>query len=364
MSKTRFNNLFEGIIDINNLDWAFKKSMKGKNRFNRDAIIFSANETHNINKLRQQLIDGTYTFSGYKRFMVHEPKERIIDAPYHVDKVVQLATDRVLKRVYQPAFIFDSYACLDGKGTHKAVKRVSEFFKRASVDFGKEAFIIKLDVRRFFYTVDRPTLKTIVRKKIKCRKTLSLIDHIIDSADAIDPLGMPLGNTLSQLLTNVYMNEFDQFCKRKLKLKYYIRYADDVISIVKNKDEALLILETMSYFLKTVLKLDVHPGKSRVFPIEQGVNAYGFKIYRTHRLLRDDSKKKIKRKTKKMPNLIRRGKLSKETAETMLNSWYGHAMYGSSYNFVEKLKRRNPFIYQDSKGRLKIDENIIKEGVI
>src|SRR5699024_1190591 len=157
MSKTRFNNLFEGIIDINNLDWAFKKSMKGKNRFNRDAIIFSANETHNINKLRQQLIDGTYTFSGYKRFMVHEPKERIIDAPYHVDKVVQLATDRVLKRVYQPAFIFDSYACLDGKGTHKAVKRVSEFFKRASVDFGKEAFIIKLDVRRFFYTVDRPT---------------------------------------------------------------------------------------------------------------------------------------------------------------------------------------------------------------
>lgn len=363
MSKNRYDNLFDDVVDINNMELAYKKSMKGTNKYSADAMEFASDETYNIRELRQSLINGTYEFTAYKRFKVYEPKERIIDAPYHRDKVVQLAIDKVLKKIYQPSFIFDSYACLDNKGSHKATNRVSEFLSRANWEYGDEAYIIKLDISKFFYSVNRETLKGILRKKLKCKKTLELIDKIIDSADQIDPLGVPLGNTLSQILTNVYMNEFDQYCKRILRIKYYVRYADDVIAIVANKSEAILLLENMKYFLKTVLKLDAHPGKTQIFPLEQGVNAYGFKTYKTHRLLRNDSKKKIKRKSKKIPNLIRRGRLTKEVAELMLNSWQGHAMYGSSHNFINSLKRRNAFIYQDAQGKLKIDEEIIRKGV-
>lgn len=363
MSKNRYDNLFNAVVNIKNMELAYKKSMKGTNKYSVDAIEFASNETYNIQELRKSLIDGTYEFTAYKRFKVYEPKERIIDAPYHQDKVVQLAIDKVLKSIYQPSFIYDTYACLDNKGSHKATERVSEFLRKGNWYYGEKSYIIKLDISKFFYSVDRGVLKGILRKKLKCKRTLELIDKIIDSADQIDPLGVPLGNTLSQIFTNIYMNEFDQYCKRVLRIKYYVRYADDVIAIVKNKSEANFLLDRMKYFLKTVLKLDAHPGKTQISPLEQGVNAYGFKTYKTHRLLRNDSKKKIKRKAKKMPNLIRRNRLTKEVAELMLNSWHGHAMYGSSYNFIESLKRRNTFIYQDARGKLKIDELIIREGV-
>lgn len=363
MSKKRYDNLFDDVVDINNLESAYRKSMKGRNKYSTDAMKFASNETYNLLKLRESLIDGTYEFSGYKRFKVYEPKERIIDAPYHRDKVVQLAIDAVLKRIYQPSFIYDTYACLDNKGAHKAVERVSQFLSKANWEFGDEAYIIKLDISKFFYSIDRDILKIILRNKLKCKRTLELIDIVIDSAEQIDPLGVPLGNTLSQIFTNIYMNKFDQYCKRILQIKYYVRYADDVIAIVKNKSEAQLLLESMEYFLNNVLKLAVHPFKTQIFPLEQGVNAYGFKIYKTHRLLRNDSKKKIKRKAKKMPNLIRKERLTKEVGELILNSWHGHAMYGSSRNFIESLKRRNNFIYQDARGKLNIDESIIREDV-
>lgn len=209
MSKKRFNNLFEQIIDWKNLEWAYHKSLVGVNKYGTDAIDFAKDETYNLIKLRDSFITGTYEFTGYKRFKVYEPKERIIDAPYHKDKIAQLAIDRVLKKVYQPSFIYDSYACLDNKGTHKAVERVSYFMRKASWDFGEDAYIIKLDIRRFFYSINRDILKNILPKKIKCEETLELAYKVIDSADAIDPLGLPLGNTLSQLFTNVYMDRFE-----------------------------------------------------------------------------------------------------------------------------------------------------------
>lgn len=365
MSKKRYDNLFEQIIEWDNLEWAYRKSLIGVNKYGGDALDFSKNETYNLMELRDSLITGTYEFSGYKRFRVYEPKERIIDAPYHKDKIAQLAIDKVLKKVYQPSFIHDSYACLDNKGTHKAVERVSQFMRRAAWDYGEDAFIIKLDIRRFFYSINREILKEILPKKIKCRDTLELAYKIVDSADEIDPLGLPLGNTLSQLFTNVYLDRFDQFCKRILQLKYYVRYADDVIAIAQDKDTAIHILEQMIAFLNIRLELDINEYKTRIFPIEQGVNAYGFKIYKTHRLLRNDSKKKIKRKARKMKRLIIEGRMPIPKAEQIFNSWSGHARYGSSRNFINGLIERNDYIYLDHKGAFRIDPiKVEKEDVL
>ena len=194
-----------------------------------------------------------------------------------------------------------------------------------------------MDIKKFFYNINRDVLKKILCKKITCKKTLRLIFKIVDSADTISELGLPLGNTLSQICANIYLNEVDQFIKRKLGVKYFVRYMDDFVLVLPNKEICKCIFSTVKEFLKSVLHLELNIKKSKMFPISQGVNAVGFKIYATHRLLRNDSKKKIKRKIRAFPNLIVCGKILVSKAEQMLNSWLGHARHASSYNFIRSL---------------------------
>lgn len=359
MSQT----LFDRIVDEDNFDEAYRKALKGDSKYALEAIKFAMNETYNLNKLRQSLINETYKFDGYIRFKVYEPKERIIDAPHFKDKIVQLAINNALKETYQPCFIYDSYASLDNKGTHRCAKRIQYFMGKAKWQYGESVYIIKLDVKKFFYTIDREILKKLYCKKIKCVKTLRLLFKIIDSADAIDKRGLPLGNTLSQISANIYMNEVDQYAKRRLSLKFYVRYMDDIIIVVENKEKAKEIKRLIAGFVEEKLNLQMNENKSKIFPINQGVNAVGYKIYPTHMLLRDDSKKKIKRKVRAMPHLIIEGRMTVEKAEQMLNSWRGHAEFACSYNFIQDLIKKSNFLYINNNGNLKIDKNkIFEEG--
>lgn len=366
MSKILQKNddLFNKIISKDNIYKAYHKSLKSNNKYSQEAMKFSLNETYNINQLIQSLKDETYEFEGYISFKVYEPKERIIDAPHFKDKIVQLAINNVLKKVYMPSFIYDSYACLDGKGTHRCVDRIQYFMRKAKWQYGGNAYIIKIDMKKYFYSIDRSILKKLLIKKIKCQKTLRLLDKIIDSANAIDALGMPLGNTISQLCANIYLNEIDQYCKRKLSIKYYCRYLDDIVCIVSNKQEAKEILELVRIFAKEKLHLELNKNKSKIFPINQGVNTIGFKIYATHRLLRNDSKKRIKQKAKKIKKLLVENKISVVKAEQIFNSWLGHAKHGNSYNFVQKLIKNNDYIYLTLKGAIKVNINKLKKGSI
>ena len=355
-------NIFARIVDEENLEKAYRKSLKGGNKYNSEAMVFSLNETYNLRRLRQSLMDETYEFDEYIRFKVYEPKERVIDAPHFKDKIVQLAINNILKEIYQPCFIYDSYASLDNKGTHKCVDRIQHFMRKAKWEYGEGVYIVKADVRKFFYTIDREILKSLFPKKIKCKKTLRLLYKIIDSADDIDALGMPLGNTLSQISANIYLDKVDQYCKRRLSLKYYVRYMDDIIIVVESKEKAKEVKRLVAAFLKDKLNLDINKDKTKVFPLNQGVNAVGFKIYATHRLLRNNCKKKIKRKAKKMRHLLEEGKMTVEKAEQILNSWLGHAKHGNSYNFIRRLIGRNDYIYMNRKGVLKVDTKKITKG--
>ena len=342
MSKKFTDELFSKIVDEDNLYNAYKKSLNNNGKYNPDAMVFALDEVYNLMKLRQSLIDETYEFDGYIEFKVFEPKERIVNAPFYKDKIVQLAINNVLKEIYNPCFIYDSYACIDGKGTHKCVDRIQYFFRKSKWQYGEDAFIIKIDIKKFFYSIDRDVLKATLSKKIRCKKTLRLLCKIIDSADAIDDLGMPLGNTISQISANICMNEIDQYCKRRLNIKYYVRYMDDIIIVVENKNKARKVFQ----------------NKTKIFPINQGVNAIGYKIYPTHKLLRNDSKKKIKRKIKAIPHLIKEGKLAVDKAEQMLNSWKGHAEHANSFNFIQGLIAKFDFLYLVKKSNstvIKID---------
>ena len=173
--KNKESALFEKIIAEDNLYKAYKKSIQGKGKYNPEAMKFSLDEIYNLNNLKQSLEDESYQFDGYIRFPVFEPKVRIVDAPHFKDKIVQLAINNMLKEIYNPCFIFDSYACIDDKGTHKCVDRISHFIRKAKWQYGDDAYIVKLDVKKFFYTIDRETLKYLLPKKIKCKKSLRLI---------------------------------------------------------------------------------------------------------------------------------------------------------------------------------------------
>lgn len=357
MSKNLQHDLFNRIVSKENMNAAYKQSLKGKSKFKAEAMRFSENETYNLRKLRESLIDETYEFSGYFEFNVFEPKERVINAPRYKDKIVQLSINNILKELYNPLFIFDSYACIDNKGTHKCVDRINHFVRKAKWQYGENAYIIKMDIKKFFYSIDREILKELLPRKIKCEKTLRLIFKIIDSADLIDLLGLPLGNTLSQICANIYMNEIDQLAKRKLSLKYYVRYADDTIIIVKDKEKAIKVLDELSLLISERLGLQLNMNKTKKFPINQGVNAIGFKIYSTHRLLRNDSKKKIKRKAKKFRPMLINEEITVEKVEQILNSWLGHSKHANSYNFILSLVDRNNYIHMNNKGVLKVDTN-------
>jgi len=344
--------LFNKIFNYENLEKAYQKSLSEQGKYKYEAMVFQRNETANLKRLQRSLYSGAYKFSGYITFKVFEPKERIINAPYYEDKIVQLALNEVLKDIFVPTFIKESYACMDDRGTHKAVDQVQRNLRQAHWKWGNQAYICKADVRKFFYSIDRDILKRIYRKKIKEPDVLRVMDEIIDSGALISEVGLPLGNTLSQLCANIYMNAFDQYCKRYLGYKYYVRYADDIIIILPNKKEAQQAKIEFETYLRERLKMEPNTQKTQVFPINQGVNAYGFKIYRTHRLLRNDSKKKIKRKIKKMPRLISQGRMSITTANTMLASWSGHAKYASTLSFVQSILDRWPYI--------KLENDILK----
>lgn len=352
--------LIDQITSVENFDRAYKQTQKGKNKYKGAALAFSINETKNLNKLRQSVIDRSYTFGSYISFMVLEPKERLIHAPGYEDKIVQIAINNILKKTYYHTFIYDSYACIDNKGTHKCAERLHYFLRKSRWQYGEKAYIVKIDIKKFFYRIDRKILKRILKRKVDCTQTYDLLCHIVDSSEQISEVGLPLGNTLSQIEANIYMNEVDQYAKRTLGLKYYIRYADDIVIITKDKSKAKETLNQMKNFIAENNKLSSNNKKTKIFPINQGVNAIGFKMHPTHKLLRDDSKKKIKRKAKKIRQLLILNKMKPEKAEQIFNSWMGHASHANSYNFISKLLSSNDYIYRVN-SILKVNRKLIEK---
>lgn len=351
---------FDEIFSMDNLEKAYKRTLTEGGKFRNEALIFQRNETVNLVRLQKLMYSGKYKFSGYEHFEVFEPKRRVINAPMYKDKIVQAALSIKLNELYNPKFIFDSYSCIEGKGTHKAVAKVQKNMRSAHDKWGGDAYIVKVDVSKFFYSIDRSIAKQLYRKVIKEADVLAVVDEIVDSADEIDEIGLPLGNSISQLCANIYLNELDQYCTRYLHYKHYVRYADDIVIIRPNKVEAQKAKAECVRFLGEKLNLVANPKKSQIFPITQGINAFGFKIYSTHKLLRNDSKKKIKRKVKKMPRLVANDLMTVEKANQILGSWSGHAMYADSHRFIQSILDRRSYIRLDG-NIMKINEEELKK---
>lgn len=334
-------NLFEKAIDYNNLKESYKRTQFGKRKYKKEAILFDMARERNLVKLWRELKNETYTPSDYIEFKVYEPKERIINAPKIRDKIVQFSVHTVLQDVYYSKFINSSYACLEGRGTHRAVNKVQHNIRHCKWKNGG-GWILKMDVAKFFYSINRDILKRIIRKKIKDKKFLVLLDKIIDSSPEGEK-GIPLGNVTSQDFANIYLNELDQYAKRYLGLKYYVRYMDDIIIVVPTKEEAQDARDKIIKFLDEKLDLKTN-NKTKIFPIEQGVNAYGFKIFTTHKLVRNSAKSAMKRRIKAMDRKIQSGEISEKYVQNCVSSWLGHARHSNSYNLSKKIFNKYKYI--------------------
>lgn len=329
----RVNNIYVKNITFSKLLEAHHKCKKHK-RFKKQVIEFEMNLENNLLKIGRKLLNGTYKFSEYFEFTIYEPKERKIKTLEYRDRVVQTwYVENFLKPIFKGSYIKDTYACIEGRGTHKAVDKMQEYLRKADKEY-EEVWVLKCDIKKFFFNVDRNILFNLIKRKIKDKEFLELTKKIIFYDE--ESVGIPIGNYTSQIYANIYLNELDKYIKEKLKAKYLVRYMDDFVLLTDNKETVKEWLEKIKEFLKEKLRLELN-AKTAYFKAKQGVNFCGFRIWKTHRLLREQSKKKMRRKLKIFENLYKENKVDLDYIVVCINSWLGHAKHCNSYNLVNKL---------------------------
>ncbi|MFA6300838.1 MAG: reverse transcriptase/maturase family protein [Candidatus Paceibacterota bacterium] len=306
MSHIQFIHTYDTITSIENLLLAWKEFILGKKN-RKDVQEFERNLMTNIILLHQDLVNKTYKHSQYEAFNISDPKPRNIHKAKVRDRLLHHAICRVLYLFFDRTFITDSYSCRVNKGTHKAINRFRKFAYQASKNHTKTVWVLKGDIKKFFANINHNILKSILKEHIQDKNILWLLFQIVDSfytqnsiyAIAEIKKGLPLGNLTSQLLVNIYMNEFDQFMKHKIKAKYYIRYADDFVILSSDKKWLINILPQIKDFLENELKLSLHPTKLSISTVASGVDFLGWVLFPDHRVVRTITKQRMFRGIKK-----------------------------------------------------------------
>ena len=262
--------MFEQVIHKENLYRSVCVAARGKAK-SREIAQFMFLMEREIHKLRHELKSGAYRHGFYKLFKIYEPKERnIAKAPFR-DRVVHHAIHDVIEPVIDKRFIYDSYACRRGKGTHKAVDRAQKFLRA-------NKYCLHGDIKKYFPSIDHGVLKMLLRKRIDDKKLFALIEHVTNSASYVfgtTGKGLPIGNLTSQFFANLYLHELDHYVKHDLKCRYYLRYMDDFLIFDDERGYLEWVREDIKGFLKETLKLRLHDAKSQVFRNSRELNFWG-----------------------------------------------------------------------------------------
>jgi RNA-directed DNA polymerase len=299
MNRIQFRHDYNHITSVENLIEAWEEFVKGK-KMRKDVQWFGRNLMSNVISLHNDLKAKTYKHSPYHAFSISDPKPRSIHKAAVRDRLLHHALHRTLYPYFDRTFISDSYSCRDGKGTHKALDRFNEFSSKVSKNHTRTAWVLKCDIKKFFATINQAQLLEIVSSYIPDKDIVHLLSKIVGSFySTAKGVGLPLGNLTSQLLVNIYMNEFDQYVKHKLKMKYYIRYADDFVFMSEAKEGLERLLPKIESFLWNRLRLRLHPDKVFIRTVASGVDFLGWVHFPDHRILRTVTKKRMLRGIRK-----------------------------------------------------------------
>lgn len=334
----RIGNIYHKVYDLKNIELADDNARKHKKH------TFGI-QRHDKNRdienmiLSDDLENLTYKTSSYSTFTIYEPKERLIfRLPYYPDRITHHAIMNVMEPIWTKIFVKGTYSCIKNRGIIKVLKDL----KKDLFDYRNDTtYCLKMDIRKFYPSINHDILYEIIQKKLKDPELLTLLKEIINSAD-----GVPIGNYLSQFFANLYLAYFDHWVKEELKCKFYYRYADDVVILDGDKNHLRNILLAIKIYLKYVLKLELKPNY-QIFSVDnRGIDFVGYKFYHSHILLR----KSIKKKLFKLIKRYKDKKIGKEELKRRMQSYFGWLKYCNSKHLLQKIQRQTGIRFSNWNG--------------
>ncbi len=347
-----FKRLYGQECSFENLLAASESARRGKNRKHTVAHFF-LNLEHNLWQLHEELASQSYKPGPYRTFTIYDyDKARQISAAPFPDRVVHHALHKVIEPLFDRTFIYDSYACRTGKGTHRAVQRFQHFAQR-------NRYVLKCDIKKYHPSIDIDILKQILNEKIRDEGTLWLCHIILDNGNPQEavmqyfpgdslftPLersrGIPIGNLTSQFFANVYLDGLDHFIKEQLRCRYYIRYVDDFVIFSDDKGLLWKIKNLIEEHLIS-LRLRLHEHKCHVFKTAEGVAFLGYRIFPDHLLLRKENGFRFQRKLKRLIKLFHGSNEEQKFAVQSVQAWISHAGHAHTGGLQRSLLTNTPF---------------------
>ncbi|MEW6209733.1 MAG: reverse transcriptase domain-containing protein [Acidobacteriota bacterium] len=320
----RCGNLFERVVDFDNLALAAEKAFRG-HKSAIDVARFDFHLETEIFRLQEELITGAYQPRPLHSFEIFEPKRRLICAAHIRDRVAHHAICNVIEPILERGLIYDTYACREGKGTHAAIERAQQFARRAS-------YFVKCDIRKYFASIDQTVLKSLLRRKIKDARLIDLLDRIIDQTVPESQVGkgMPIGNLTSQHFANFYLSELDHFSKERLRVKGYLRYMDDFLIFGDDKRGLRETISAVRSFLEDRLLLELKEETLVLAPVRVGLEFLGFRVFPN--LLRVDRRKwtRFKRRVRELESAYLQGEISEEEMAQRVSSMVAHISHADT----------------------------------
>lgn len=341
-----YNGLYEQINGFENLLAAAREAERCK-RLQEAVGRFRTNIEAEVLKLQRELREKTYTPGAYRTMFIERPKRRMISAAPFRDRVVHHVLCRVVMPLFERKMIHDLYSNRQGKGTHAAIRRCQEFCRQFP-------YALKCDVRKFFPSMDHQILKALLRKTVRCRGALWLLERIIDGSNPQEPVcvafagddlaeasqrrvGLPIGNLTSQWFGGIYLNEFDHWVKEELRCRGYVRYVDDFLLFADNKEELRRWRAAIAERL-TRYRLRLNERKSRVHRTVEGITFLGQRVWPWKRRLCRANLAAARRRLLWNVRQYRRGDLSQAALLTRWNSWRGHALQAQAGPLIDQVR--------------------------
>lgn len=317
---------FQTVCSFGYLLESFLDFQRGK-RSRADVAEFATRLSTNLLRLHRDLSDGTYRHGRYTQFSVNDPKPRLIHKALVRDRVVHHALHRSLSDLFERQFIHDSYASRMDKGTHRALDRFRTLARQVATNHTQTVWVLQCDIQQFFATIDHGVLKAILNRSLVDHQYRWLVGEVIDSFQTRGKpgVGLPLGNLTSQLFANVYLNQFDQWIKRDLKVRHYLRYADDFVLLHPSRDALTALIPHISSMLEDRLHLTLHPRKVTITSLASGVDFLGWVHFPHHRVLRTTTKRRML------------ARLVDDSSEPVLASYLGLLSHGNAYGLSQQI---------------------------